>query len=98
MKIVTEYCDDTSFVDVIEIKAATYISDYVIRIVFNDGVSKNVNFKPFLESVRHPSIRQYLNKEKFKKFALIDGNLNWNQYELIFPLEELHNGQINSFP
>ena len=94
MRIVTEY-NATTLVDVIEIISATYIGDYVIRIDFNDGVSREVNFKPFLKTARHPSIRQYLNKEKFRKFVIIDGNLNWNNYELIFPLAELHDGQIN---
>ena len=91
MKIVTEY-SPTTLVDVMGIKSATYISDYIIRIDFNDGISQDVNFKPFLKNARHPSIQQYLNKEKFRKFVIIDGNLNWNDYELIFPLAELHQG------
>ena len=96
MKIVTEY-NPASHVDVIEIKTATYISDYVIRVDFNDGISQEVNFKPFLKKVRHLSLRLYLDKRHFKKFDIIDGNLNWNNYELIFPLEELHNGQITGY-
>ena len=77
-----------------EITSAVYIGNFIIRIDFNDGVSQNIDFKPFLNHVLHPSIRQYLDEAKFKQFAITDGNLNWNDYELIFPLEELYNGKF----
>jgi hypothetical protein len=36
--------------ELIGIKSAKYIGDFVIRIYFNDGVNRLVDFKPFLES------------------------------------------------
>ena len=95
MEIITEYCDTTK-VDVIEIKSAVYVGNFVIRIDFNDETSRTVDFKPFLNKAIHPCIRQYLDETKFKQFVIIDGNLNWNDYELIFPLEELYDGQISN--
>ena len=95
MKIITEYTD-TVCVDVIEIKSAIYVGNFVIRIDFNDGSVQSVDFKPFLSHTLHPSIRQYLNEDKFQKFVVADGNLNWNDYELNFPIEELYKGQITS--
>jgi hypothetical protein len=92
MRIVKEYNDLQ--VEVLEIKSANYIGDFAIRILFNDGANRLVDFKPFLESSLHPSIRKYLNEEKFKSFELVDGNLNWNDYDLIFPLENLYEGII----
>lgn len=92
MKIVREYNIATT--DVIEIKSAKYIGDYAIRILFSDGVNRLVDFKPFLESSLHPSISKYLNEKKFKKFLITDGNLNWNDYDLIFPIADLHEGKI----
>jgi len=95
MKIINEYADMCDVdVEVIEILSATYINDYVIRIDFNDGVNQDVDFKPFLTRALHPLIRQYLNETKFQQFTITDGNLNWNDYELIFPLEDLYKGQI----
>jgi hypothetical protein len=94
MKIITEYSNTTQ-VDVIEIKTAVYIGNFTIEIHFNDGKIQIVDFEPFLNYVIHPSIRQYLNEAKFKQFSIIDGNLNWNDYELIFPLEDLYNGKIS---
>ena len=76
--------------DLIEIRSAEYLGNFVIRIDFNGGVSHSVNFKPFLESALHPAVRQYLDENRFRKFEIVDGNLNWNNYELIFPLEDLY--------
>ena len=95
MKIITEYTDACNAnIDIIEILSASYAGNFVICIDFNDGISQNVDFKPFLTKTVHPSIRQYLDETKFQQFIIADGNLNWNDYELIFPLEELYRGQI----
>ena len=92
MKITEEYIDYN--IDFIEIKSARYIGDYAIRIFFSDGFNKLVDFKPFLESSLHPSIRKYLDDSKFKEYNIVDGNLNWNDYDLIFPIEDLYKGKI----
>lgn len=91
MKIIKENKIDKS--DLIEIKSAKYIGDYAIRIIFNDGVDRLVDFKSFLETSYHPSIRKYLDETKFKEFEIIDGNLNWNDYDLIFPIYDLYRGK-----
>ena len=92
MKITEEYIDYNF--DFIKIKSARYIGDYAIRIFFSDGFNKLVDFKPFLESSVHPSIRKYLDETKFKDYQIVDGNLNWNDYDLIFPIEDLIEGKI----
>jgi hypothetical protein len=92
MRIVEEYNDLQ--VDLLEIKSAKYIGDFAIRVSFNDGISRLIDFKPFLESSLHPSIRKYLDEKKFKNFDLIDGNLNWNDYDLIFPIDNLYEGRL----
>jgi hypothetical protein len=78
----------------IEIKSAKYIGNYAIRILFNDSTDRIVNFKSFLESSLHPSIRKYLDESKFKQFKIINGNLNWNDYDLIFPVSDLYEGKL----
>ena len=92
MKISEEYIDYK--VEFKKVILASYIGDFAIRIFFSDGSYKLVDFRPFLESSLHPSIRKYLDEAKFKKFKIIDGNLNWNDYDLIFPVEDLYQGKI----
>ena len=92
MRIVEEYNEVQT--DLIEVKSADFIGDFAIRILFNDGVNRLVDFKSFLESSSHPSIRNYLDETKFKQFVILDGNLNWNDFDLIFPIHDLYTGVI----
>ena len=93
MKIVVDY-KDSEFGE-LKIDSAEYLSDYVIRIRFSDGNEKSVDFKPFLSKSLHPSIKKYLDENKFSNFSLTDGNLNWNDYDLIFPIFDLYRGKID---
>jgi hypothetical protein len=92
MRIVEEYTD--SPIDLIGVESANYIGDFAIRVFFTDGSYRLVDFKPFLESSLHPSIRKYFDETLFKQFTIIDGNLNWNDYDMIFPIEDLLKGEI----
>ena len=92
MRIIEEYNNYQA--ELIEIKSAKYIGDYAIRVFFNNGQSRLIDFKSFLESSLHPSIRKYLDENMFKQFEIIDGNLNWNDYDLIFPIDDLYEGKI----
>jgi hypothetical protein len=80
--------------DLIEINSAVYVGDYTIQIIFNDSLCKLVDFKPFLENSSHPSIKKYVDESKFQQFVILDGNLNWNDYDLIFPIADLHQGAV----
>ncbi len=77
---------------------ADYIGDFAIRVFFSDGHQKLVDFKPFLEQSKHPDIRQYLDEEKFQEFEIVEGNLDWNNYELIFPVADLYHNSILKKP
>lgn len=91
-----DFDDDEYFFDEdFKVKSAQYKGDYMIRIIFSDGLVRMINFKPYLESAQNPSIREYLNEKKFSEFKIIDGNLNWHDYELIFPLSDLRKGHFS---
>jgi len=92
MRIIEENIESDA--DLIEIKSAVYFGDFAIRLIFSDGLNRLVDFKPFLESSLHPSIRKYLDEKLFLEYLLVDGNLNWNDYDLIFPLEDLYAGKL----
>ncbi len=93
MKIVEEY-QEKYVTKVINITKADYLGDYTIKLRFNDNTDHEVNFKSFLINSNHPAIRKYLDETKFKHFKLIDGNLNWNDYDMIFPVGDLYEGKI----
>lgn len=80
----------------IKVDSAEYVGNYVVKIKFNNNSEKMVDFKPFLSKSQHPEIRKYLNENLFSKYQIIDGNLNWNDYDMIFPVSDLYNGYIES--
>ncbi len=92
MKISVNYTQNE--IQELKILAAFYVSDFVIRIQFSDGVERLIDFKSFLNKSIHPSIKKYRDETLFSSFSIIDGNLNWNDYDLIFPIENLHEGKI----
>ena len=80
--------------EVLEVISARYIGDFALRIQFNNGIEKLVDFKSFLMNSKHPSIRKYQDESLFQGFAIVDGNINWNDYDLIFHVEDLLEGRI----
>ena len=93
MKITEQYSRQTEQ-DNLSVTEAHYIGDFAIRLTFANGHRKLVDFKPFLEQAKHPAIKKYLDEQQFKKFQLIDGNLDWNDFDLCFPIEDLYNNAI----
>lgn len=92
MKIIEEY--GNAPVELIEILTASSCGDFVLELLFSDGHRIKVDFRPFLNTTMHPAIKKYLNEDRFKEFTIVDGNLNWNDYDLIFPLDDLYRGMI----
>ncbi|MCW0484858.1 DUF2442 domain-containing protein [Gaoshiqia sediminis] len=94
MKIVEEYREE--YGNPIKIDSAKYEGNFAVRIRFTDGTEKLVDFKPFLSKARHPSIKKYREEALFRKYRIVDGNLNWNDYELFFPIWDLYTGRIGA--
>jgi Protein of unknown function (DUF2442) len=65
-----------------------------LRIEFSDGKTTEVDFEPFLQAATHPGIRRYLQPRRFKQFAITDGVLQWNDFDLVFPMADLYDGVI----
>jgi len=78
----------------LEITEAKHVSGYKIRLTFNDGVVRVMDFEPFLRKARNPDLAQYRQLRKFKSFRLHHGDLMWGDYEMIFPITDLHRGKI----
>ncbi|MBU0487440.1 MAG: DUF2442 domain-containing protein [Bacteroidetes bacterium] len=96
MRILIDYKENELGFEQLKIDSAKYLSDYAIRVKFSDGNERLVDFKPFLSKSLHPSIKKYLDEDQFSNFKLTDGNLIWNDYEMIFPIWDLYNGKIEA--
>ena len=79
---------------VIEINKAEYLQDYKIAFEFSDGINQIVDFEDFLKSAKNPMANKYLDINEFKNFNVEFGDIEWNDFELCFPIWDLHNGKI----
>lgn len=79
---------------VISINKALYVGDYKILFGFSDGTEKEIDFSKFLHEARNPMTRKYLDKQLFRKYTIQYGDIIWNDYEMCFPIWELHEGNI----
>ena len=93
MKITEQYSRQTEQNN-LSVTEAHYIGDFAIRLTFSNGHSKLVDFKPFLQQAKHPAIQKYLDEQQFKTFQIKDGNLDWNDFDMCFPLEDLYRNAI----
>jgi hypothetical protein len=78
----------------ISIEKANYIDDYKIYLQFNDGKENILDFENFILKSQHPDIKKYKDKNLFKNFNLEYGELEWNDYDLAFPIYDLYQGSI----
>ncbi|MFN7139094.1 MAG: DUF2442 domain-containing protein [Limisphaerales bacterium] len=78
----------------LEITEAKYLGDYRISLQFNDGLERVMDFGPFLSKAKNPEVVAFRNLKKFKSFHLHYGNLMWGDYEMVFPIADLHAGKI----
>lgn len=93
MKIIEQYTKQSEQENLF-IMEAHYVGDFKISLTFNDGSTKRVNFKTFLEHAKHPAITKYRDEEKFKNFGIKDGNLDWNDFDMCFPIGDLYKNEI----
>lgn len=77
---------------IIEAKPA---DNLCVELLFNDNKRQVVNVGEFIHRHPHPQYNKYLDQSEFEKFTLDDGNIVWGEdWDLIFPIEELYSGAI----
>jgi hypothetical protein len=75
---------------IISIKKADYVEGYKIRLVFNDDSVQIIDFSNFILTSHNPHIAKYSDLNLFKTFSITDGDLEWNDYDLCFPIGDLY--------
>lgn len=78
----------------LEITAARYLNQYQIEFEFNDETKTVVDFEPFLKQAKNPMLKKYLDLNQFKNFTMRDGDIDWNDYELCFPIADIYEGRL----
>lgn len=79
---------------VISIIRAEYIGEYTIKFVFSDKIEKSIDFSDFLNNAKNNMTKKYLDKNLFKDYTINYGDISWNDYEMCFPIWNLHEGNI----
>ncbi len=79
---------------VIEILKANHLKDYTISFEFSDGITQVVYFENFLSFAKNNMTRKYMDKKIFKNFNIQYRDIVWNDYELCFPIWDLHQAQF----
>lgn len=79
---------------VISIIKAEYVGEYKIKFSFSDGIENVVDFGTFLKGAKNPMAKKYLDKQLFKNYSIEYGDIIWNDYEMCFPIWDLHEGII----
>ena len=72
------------------VKSVTNLGNFTLNVLFNDGHSQIINFKSFLFSSHHPDVVKYQDENLFNQYSITDGDLEWNDYELCFPVADLY--------
>jgi hypothetical protein len=79
---------------IISILKANYLGEYKIDFLFSDGIEKIIDFGNFHTNAKNPMTKKYLNKQLFQSYSVEYGDIIWNDYEMCFPVWDLHEGQI----
>ena len=79
---------------VISINKAEYIRGYKIQFLFSDGTEQLIDFFDFLSAAKNPMTKKYLDIQLFKKYSIEYEDIIWNDYDMCFPIWDLHEGTI----
>lgn len=66
-----------------------------LRITFNDGFCRIVDFGEFLHRCPHPQYDIYSDPDMFATFRIENGNVVWGKdWDMVFPVEDLYSGKL----
>jgi len=85
------YAETTRY---IKMTAARYLKNYQIEFEFDDQTKKIIDFESFLKQAKNPMLKKYLDLTVFKNVTLRDGDIDWNDYELCFPIADIYEGDL----
>jgi hypothetical protein len=93
MITIEDQTDYSTEVQVLSIIRAEYCGAYRVHLWFSDDTDHTVDFAPFLLHACNPMTTKYLDKDFFEAFTVEYGNIHWNDYEMCFETNQLHNSK-----
>ncbi len=79
----------------ISITKAEYVAGYKVKLSFNDGTIRTIDFNNFFSKNSHPQYDKYKEESLFKKFHIVMGNIVWGKdWDIVFPVYDLYKGDI----
>jgi hypothetical protein len=78
-----------------KVSSVKYLNGYKLLILFEDGISKTVDFEQFLMNSLQPMTNQFMEIELFKQVRIQMGNLTWLDNEMDISGEYLYNMENN---
>lgn len=79
---------------IIFIEKVKQLKAFELQLEFNDKSIQVIDFYPFLSSSSNPFIKKYLSPQEFSRFEVDEGDLEWNDYDLCFPIADLYQNKI----
>ncbi len=73
-----------------------YLSDYKLKVVFDNGEKRIADFKNFLFKDHNPMTTQFRDKQRFKSLSNAFGNLTWEDGQMDIPAESIYNNKFAS--
>lgn len=75
---------------------ASYAGGLSVRLSFSDGTTRTVDIGSYIRRHPHPQYNKYTRPAEFRKFTLEHGNIVWGKnWDMIFPIEQLHQGSLH---
>lgn len=79
----------------LSITKARYAGSLSVELFFSDNTSKVIDIGTFIRKHPHPQYNKYQDEQEFQCFTIEEGNIVWGKdWDLIFPIEQLHAGHI----
>ena len=75
---------------------AEYIGEYKIMVYFEDGQTRLIDLKDFLESTPVKLAKRFLDLNLFRQFRVDDGTLCWGDNEMDINPMNIYNGKYDA--
>jgi hypothetical protein len=78
-----------------KIEKVNYVSDYLLKVIFDDGKQIYADFKEFITKSLQPMTNQFKDIERFKKVSVDNGHLTWEDGQMDISCHSIYKGDFS---